>query len=108
MASQKVHTAVGLSIWAFIWLIFQPRPELGAAMFLVIVLGSILPDADLMFKPLLKHRGLSHTLRAAFLYAVLCVLAGSVVLFPEELAVIGLLSLISYSTHLLFDSHIKF
>jgi len=81
---------------------------LSASLFLVIILGSILPDADLIFQPLLKHRGLSHTLRAAFLYSVLCVLAGSVFLLPIELVAIGLLALISYGSHLLFDSHLRF
>lgn len=107
MALQRVHTAIGLFIWAVIWL-FHPSTEFGIASFVVIMLGSTLPDADLLFKPFLKHRGISHTIRAALVYACLVALASSWLLSPDETMALALLALISYTSHLLFDSHIKF
>lgn len=107
MAFQKVHTAVGLVIWAFVML-FRPSTEFAIASFIVLLVGSTLPDADLMFQPLLKHRGLSHTIRAALVYTALVALASSWLLMPGESVLLSLLALISYMSHLLFDSHIKF
>ena len=107
MTFQRVHTAIGLFIWAFIWLL-HPSYWFGIASFFVIVLGSTLPDIDLLFQPFLKHRGIIHTVRAGLVYSVIVALAASWLMTPEETVLLALLALISFVTHLLFDGHLKF
>ncbi|MCD6414525.1 MAG: metal-dependent hydrolase [Candidatus Diapherotrites archaeon] len=107
MASNKVHIALGLLIWGFV-VLFRTTQRFMIASFFVNVFGASLPDVDLLFKPWLKHRGVTHTIRFGLIYTSAVAIASSVLFPADDIVLLSLLAFTSFMSHLILDDHIKF